>query len=653
MFYNKNKPLHKFYNFKKLIGNPTLYIALITLSFLLTSTKVCAQKNDVPLTLRTSQQAPGDFAGKQIYTLKGDFTMLGNANSKVIGSFRDFLKLPNEPADIVNSSSATFDLPPSLNNTCTKIIFAGLYWTGEISTWTTTMNVKSVKFKTPAMNAYTDIYTRKDIFYSDAYGPQYVGYCDVTKLVQTAGVGTYSVANIAGIDHTYNNFLNPAGWSLVVIYENATLPLKNIGVFDGFISSIISPYKQIDFSGFRTNQVGHVNIKLGLMAMGGTRNSNIGSIDKFSISKRNQTNLETDWYPLSHSLNSPDDFFNGSILTGGNTRIPNNTDNDVDIVVFNVPNENNIIMDNNQTSTSFLAHSNVEGYYLCNVTFAFDAYAPLITAFNKSNSNLQNNASVSPGQNLDFEVDLYNKGNEAIKNTAVEITLPKNVTFVSSEFTKGGNVISLPPDVSNLATNGKVKWTIGNLEVPRDIATIIGKLKYTVKVTDDCLLITTGATNCSKTIAINGKIVGTGAVSGADFDDKLVIGYTAGACAEAPIYDAFSLNLNASDAFIASCPGAAILSLKTFTGCGTNLPFANVASSYPAGTKFYSTIPSTTGYETSIINDNFSIDQSGKLINYYAILPGGLTNCFLNLQTQYGNCYMMSNPMIPAKFKTQ
>ncbi|WP_131537246.1 DUF11 domain-containing protein [Pedobacter nototheniae] len=642
--YSKNKLPHQFYNLKKLITNPVLYAVVLVLSFLLTSNMVYAQGTDKPFTLRTSQQAPANFAGKQIYTLKGDFTMIGNANvaNAKKKTFSDWAT--HAPEDVLSSSSADFNLPSTINNPCTKIIFAGLYWTSGITGGINGKDDKFIKFKTPGMNAYKDLSTTDDVFFDTDLNLVFTGYCDVTNLVRAGGVGTYSVANI-GVNNQALTYAR--GWSLVIIYENATLPLKNIGVFDGYsYLGFFNNSKQIDLNGFRTTQSGHVNIKMGLMAS--ALNGNQGK--SFQIKKRN-TN---DWYSLSHSLNTINDFFNGSILTGGNTRIPNNTDNMIDIVVFDVPNENNQILDNNQTSTSFLAKdSNLDNYYLYNVTFAFDAYAPEIVALNKSNNNLQNNASVSPGQELEFEIDLYNKGNEALKNTAVEITLPTNVTFVSSEYTKGGNVILSPPDISTLATNGKVKWNIGNIELPRVATTIIGKLKYKVKVTDDCLLLTKGITNCSKTTAINGKITGTGAVSGADFNNNLAIGFTSGACVESPIYDAFNLNVNVSDAFIASCPAAAIYKTKIFTGCATNFPYANIASSYPAGTKFYGTIPSTWGYETSIINDIFSIDPSGKPTIYYAIVPGAASNCFLNLQTQLGSCAMMTNPMIPTKFKTQ
>ncbi|WP_131537247.1 DUF11 domain-containing protein [Pedobacter nototheniae] len=646
--YSKTKLPHQFYKLKKLITKPALYAVVVVLSFLLTSTKVSAQADDKPFTLRTSQQAPGDFAGKQIYTVKGDFVMLGNTNVSITkDAMADYIKLPNEPVGILNSSSADFNLPSTINNACTKIIFAGLYWTGQVHALPNTLNIKTVKFKTPAMNAYKDLSTTGDISFGANQGSIYAGYCDVTNLVQAGGVGTYAVANIGPNDHTTGGI---AGWGLVIIYENATLPLKNIGVFDGYSYVGPSVNKQIDLNGFRTNQSGPVKIKLGLMSAVGNQNQ----ADIFQIKKRSSNA----WFTLSHSLNSTFDFFNGSILTGGNNRIPNHGDNGFDLVVFDVPNENNQILDNNQTSTSFLGQGIGDEYALYNVTFAFDAYVPLITAVNKSNNSLETKASVSPGQELEFEIDLYNKGNEALKNTAVEITLPQNVTFVSSEFTKGGNVISSPPDISNLtdAKNStiahKVKWNIADLEVPTDAATIVGKLKYKVKISDNCFLLTSDLNPYFKAIAINGKIAGTGAVSGADFDYKLAIGYTPGTCGETPIYDPFTLNINVPESFKASCPGL-INGTKTFTSCATSIPYADIASLYPPGTIFTGPDPTGKIKTMVLITDYFSIDPSGKPTMYYVLEPGPPVGWLYTLKTQLGSCNMMTNPMIPTKFKTQ
>ena len=52
----------------------------------------------------------------------------------------------------------------------------------------------------------------------------------MTALVRSGGPGTYWGANVAaGVgDDRYG------GWSLVVAYRDATQPLRNLTVFDGF-----------------------------------------------------------------------------------------------------------------------------------------------------------------------------------------------------------------------------------------------------------------------------------------------------------------------------------------------------------------------------------------------------------------------------------
>nr|WP_199156915.1 DUF11 domain-containing protein [Pedobacter sp. ASV2] len=633
--HSKNRPLHKFYNFKKLITNPALYAMVITLSFLLTTTKLCAQLQK-PFTLRTSQQALEGFAGKQMYTVKGDFAMLGNTNSVLSKGFMDFIRLGSDPT-VLNSSSANFNLPPAINNACTKIIYAGLYWTGVIQPLPNTIDIRTVKFRTPVAS-YADITATEDIFLGNATNNVYVEYCDVTNLVKAGGVGAYSVANIGPNNHVVGSI---TGWSLVVVYENATLPLKNIGIIDGYTFLKANQNQQIDLNGFHTNQSGHVNIKLGVMAGAG----NISGGDAFQIKKTNTNN----WYSLSHGMNTVDDFFNGSIFTGGNNRAPTNNDNKVDIAVFNVPNDNNEILDNNQSSTSFLAKTVSDEYALYNVTFAFDAYAPQITALNKSNNNLQTNGTVIPGQDLEFELDLYNKGNEAVKNVAVEVTLPQNLIFVSSELTKGDNVILSPPEFSSIIGANKVKWNIANLELPRDPAAIVGRLKYKVKVIDDCFLLTSYINASNKDITINGNIVGTGAVSGVDFENKLTIDHISETCAESSIYEPFNLSIVVSDAFKASCPGL-INGRRTFTRCVTRIPYADIASMYPPGSTFARLGPAGAP-GVGIITDYFLFDPSGKPFWYVVVVPGVPNAWSFEFLTQFGNCNMMSNPMIPIKFK--
>ncbi len=91
------------------------------------------------LTQRTSSYTPT----KKIYNIKGDFTMLGNTNltpqnysptTNNNGSTMQYVDIDGD-SNTFNSSSSTLDL--STENgalpSCSKIIYAGLYWTGKSS----------------------------------------------------------------------------------------------------------------------------------------------------------------------------------------------------------------------------------------------------------------------------------------------------------------------------------------------------------------------------------------------------------------------------------------------------------------------------------------------------------------------------------------
>ncbi|WP_131539650.1 hypothetical protein [Pedobacter nototheniae] len=67
---------------------------------------------------------------------------------------------------------------------------------------------------------------------------------------------------------------------------------------------------------------------------------------------------------------------------------------------------------------------------------------------------------------------------------------------------------------------------------------------------------------------------------------------------------------------------------------------------------FYTAKPGDANYENTIVAGDFPVDQSSKIIKYYAVMPNAAVDCFyLKLQTQMGGCMMMTNPMIPSKFK--
>ena len=129
---------------------------------------------------------------------------------------------------------------------------------------------------------------------------------DVTSLIQATGNGDYTLSNLDISPFEELHFqrrTNFAGWAIVIIYKNVTLPLNQINVYDGLqgvpdeLSITLSSLNVIDDN----------NSKVGFVAWEG---DSILPTEEF----RMNGNL------LSNALNPPNNVFNGTnSVTGSST----------------------------------------------------------------------------------------------------------------------------------------------------------------------------------------------------------------------------------------------------------------------------------------------------------------------------------------------
>ena len=630
-----------------------IVIGFFTLSLLTLLNLNGFSQSRVAFKPRTSQKAPDKYKGVSTYNLQGDFTMVGNTNL-TLGTYSVNSDNSNNQmiyvdvdgdANTFNSSSATFN--HNLDATCTKVIYAGLYWTGRAddanqNTFNVTKNgvtklfdKRKVKFK-KAGGTYQDITAAAtDIYYpTNTDGNMYSAYADVTDYVIAQGVGNYFVGDIALTEGNGGSAGYYGGWGLVIIYENPSLKWRDITVFDGhgYIAGSIGA-QELDVSGFQAVKNGPVNVKMGMMAGEGDRNI---AGDYFNI-RNAADNL---WVGLSHSGNTVGNFFNSSIVTGGNARNPNLVNNTgLDVSMFDLTNTNNSIIKNNQTSTKFQYGSTQDTYVIFNIVFAVDAYIPEVQVFNANVSSVPNGGTVDPNQNIEFTSTIYNKGTEPISNGVVEIPIPFNAHYVSSNVTVGSGSVtwSHPSGATdpNVTPGGVLKWTVGNLIKPTDPNTILAQLKYSIRVTNDCTILKTGGA-CGLSISLDGTFTGTGTNSGIPINNGFVIGYNSD-CGNTPIRDPFTLTIVPSQAFLNACPNDVINGSKQFKAfcsvVNNVIPRATITSSYPAGTKFYTQQPGTAGYLATEVTVNFAVNPSGIATKYYAVLSGMPIGCYLSLET--------------------
>ncbi|EHO07788.1 hypothetical protein HMPREF9714_02386 [Myroides odoratimimus CCUG 12901] len=609
-----------------------LLILLILLSI---STSEVLGQIFIPFSARKSTQTTGQYKGVSTYKLQGDFKMIGNTNHypKNYDPTRDniqpteYIDIDNDPIT-VNSSMAELRL-----ESCSDIVFAGLYWVGTVphnAAGSFVINGKTlyrnkIKLKHERNSSYTT-------FTADALFPEhtsiyYGGYADVTSYVKSNGTGNYYVADIAS--ELAVNQQKVSGWAMVIVYRNTTMTWKEITVYDGLAAINLNTTFDIDISGFRTPPVGNVNINLGYMAMEGDR---LAVTDYLAILNANKN----DWVKLSHSANSVDNFFNSTITPNDYNRNRKLVDNmGIDIGKFTLPNDNNRLIKNGDTSTKFRAGTVSDGLNIHTLVFGVDTYVSDIIAENKiTTSGVVDNSTVSAGQTIQFNTTLRNMGSEAIGNGKIEIPLPNTVYYAGSSIDQSkvvkGAVTWVPPSgaaagaTSTNTPGGTLVWNFnGDVPTSANNTTILGSLTYNLRALDCSLVSSAYNPACQTNIEVNGSVTGRGRVTGSNLDTPLV--KTPGYCAGARDESSFNLRINASPNCSEVTNGVRIFEAS----CTTSISRSNIVNTYPPGTKFYRSAPGTTNYLQTLVTGDFSATASGT--PYYAILPGNNESCYHRL----------------------
>ena len=194
-----------------------------------------------------------------------------------------------------NSSSSDLTIPANAN-----VLFAGLYWSateGDIFFNTTPVPNFSLRntvlFDTPATAGYQTI-TGTLLGTATANDNAYGAFADITSLVQAAGSGTYTTANI----QVTNGFASTGpwgGWSMAVVYEEPSEACRNLTVFDGFELAFFGNIT-VPITGFQAPPTGPVEADFGFFMGDGDIWNEFGS----SLAS---DSVQFDGQPISDALN--------------------------------------------------------------------------------------------------------------------------------------------------------------------------------------------------------------------------------------------------------------------------------------------------------------------------------------------------------------
>jgi uncharacterized repeat protein (TIGR01451 family) len=332
-----------------------------------------------------------------------------------------------------DSSSANLSIPAGAT-----VLFAGLYWGAALDqgetlplqcgatarTGSAAINpaaATSALLQSPAGAGYVPINASVFDTYTEDLGcpsagvderTRYQSFADVTSLVQHAGAGTYSVADVqagTGADRH-------AGWSLVVAYQDVTQPARNLTIFDGFGQVALNANVPMTVTGFKTPLTGPVNTQVGIVAYEGDRDLTGDGV-------------KLNGMPLGDVSHPSGNFFDSSISKLGSPVSGSAPDykNQLgfDAGVLEAPAG---AVGTNQTSAD-IELSTVNDRYLPGVVyFRTDIYAPEMV-LHKTVTDV-NGGAVNPGDMLQYDISSTNTGLSSAYDSVINDAIPPHTAYV-------------------------------------------------------------------------------------------------------------------------------------------------------------------------------------------------------------------------------
>ena len=314
-----------------------------------------------------------------------------------------------------DSSSAELRLPEGA-----RVLFAGLYFGARTNAGTrgkaapnaAPAALRTVALKPPGRSAYERLSGELDE--STEVKGAYGAFANVTAEVQRAGSGEYTVADVqsaTGQDRY-------AGWALIVAYEAAADPPRNLTVFDGLRSVTQGkPALTIPVSGFQTPLSGAVRTKLGFVAYEG----DLGL---------NGDGAALDGTPLADAVNPAKNFFNSGISIDG-SRFTSKAPDYVNQFGFDAKlNRIDGSLANGATAASIALKTASDQYLPQVITFATDLYAPVIRAAKTVTDLTHHGGPTRPGDMLRYTVTYRNHGVEPARDFVAADELPPGITYL-------------------------------------------------------------------------------------------------------------------------------------------------------------------------------------------------------------------------------
>ncbi|MBP2833842.1 T9SS type B sorting domain-containing protein [Aquimarina sp. U1-2] len=482
-----------------------------------------------------------------------------------------------------SSSSADF----VRNSTCGQVVYAGLYWSAtyyDVNQTTVLSNgdlrpnyetaiqpdprdpYNVIKFKPPnAGGNYRNVTADRILYdgypgspFNPNFGPNdttgapsdpnwpnintnavvdmpYHCYADVTSIVResTNPDGTYFVADqkatvgpIVDLSSGRSGSRNDlaAGWTLVIIYEDPSLPRKYISSNYGLaaISQEITGTVDFTYSGFTTLPTPlAVNARYG-----------IGTYEGDQDIPRD--NLQVEYQPFGSNNfqnvsvgpeNLAGNFFDSTITVDGDNYLSRNPASEnclgYDVDIFPLQESNslaqNVIIGNSQNAVNFRLITGSDKYQVFVNTFEVEIIAPelvmikrILRADASEPSGFEDitDGNVNFNEEIFYDITIQNVGNEDLINTTILDILPVNIDFVDFDVVSPGITLSRntsptftrPGDGRVFDTpNGSIFLELDDNIVRKDDPAVT--FRFRVRVVEDCASLRDACSNEIRNVA--------------------------------------------------------------------------------------------------------------------------------------------------------
>ena len=366
-----------------------------------------------------------------------------------------------------NGSSAILNLPANSTILYAELIWGGLY-RSSVNDISSIIN-NNITFTTPSgvYSIASDVATRQNfvIPLETVTVGFYVRTANVTNLVLPNNSGVYSVQGVPSLIEALENrtqSTNHAGWTLAVVYENASNPLRNLTLWAG--GSVVSPIvgtTDISLSGFLTPETLPITGKLfvssgeGDAVISGDQmlfGENIGSLATLSGPNNPVNNF------FASQINNENGLIDTSGSFGNRNADAFSVTNTIayrqgwDITAIDLSNRLNV----SQTSASIRFTSSGDLYVPNALAIMIDSKGANIVATKQANKTYAN-----VGEEIEYTINLTNNGAIQANNVVIQDVLPVGLSLVpNSIFVNGIQVSdSIPINIGSMAAQQNVVVT--------------------------------------------------------------------------------------------------------------------------------------------------------------------------------------------------